>query len=105
MTYTRDGQLAARGPHAARILTQCGPHPHSVRPAHNKKKQKNKNNNNWSSYRKLGQERWEEFIEFEGKPMRLVCLEAISVIKDIHLSRHYNYYNCLLGLSSLSCCT
>ena len=31
----RDGQLAARGPHAARILTQCGPHPHSVRPTHN----------------------------------------------------------------------
>ena len=26
--------------------------------------------------------------------MCLVCLETISVMKDFHLSRHYNYYNC-----------
>ena len=26
--------------------------------------------------------------------MCLVCLETISVMKDFHLSCHYNYYNC-----------
>ena len=88
LRYCRDGQLAARGPHTARILTQSGPH------IIKKKKKIFFIFYNWSSYRELGQERWEEFIEFKGKPMRLVCLERISVIKDIHISRHYNYYNC-----------
>lgn len=39
------------------------------------------------------QAKWEAeylFTEFKGKPMCLVCLETISVIKDYNLSRHYN---------------
>ena len=49
--------------------------------------------------RKLDQEnrtfqsRWEEeylFVEIKGKPMCLVCLETIAVMKDFNLCRHYN---------------
>ena len=40
-------------------------------------------------------------IESKGKPMCLVCLETISVMKDFNLSRHY--YNCTEH--NASCCT
>uniref|UniRef100_A0A3Q3JPD4 SPIN-DOC-like zinc-finger domain-containing protein n=1 Tax=Monopterus albus TaxID=43700 RepID=A0A3Q3JPD4_MONAL len=49
--------------------------------------------------RKIDQEnrvfqvRWETdylFIDFKGKPMCLVCLEILSVMKDFNISRHYN---------------
>ena len=52
-----------------------------------------KNKRKLDQENRIFQSKWEAeylFIEFKGKPMCLVCLETLAVMKDFNLSRYYN---------------